>query len=156
VGVRDRQLSDVTLRGRRWRGLHVDRAFVPKFRLVTYRRVCLIPLLADATVDPFPQQVGVTHVAGVLLDHPGQDLAQRYRPAAAAMMIQRVVAVMSRVGAAATNLVAKSRYPCGNRKIRRADRILSSTSALNTSGVIVIRARAAQTRPSSSCHATPG
>src|SRR5512133_3296922 len=33
--------------------------------------------LADAPVDPFPQQVGVAAVAGVLLDHVDQHFAQR-------------------------------------------------------------------------------
>ena len=31
--------------------------------------------LADASVDPFPQQVGVAAVAGVLLDHVDQHFA---------------------------------------------------------------------------------
>jgi len=48
-------------------------------------------LLADAPVDPLAQQVGVTHVAGILPDHSDQRLTQRDRPAAAAMLIQRVV-----------------------------------------------------------------
>lgn len=34
-------------------------------------------LLADATVDPFAEQVGVAEVAGVLLDHVEYHLAQR-------------------------------------------------------------------------------
>ena len=38
-------------------------------------------LLADASVDPLTQQVGVTEVAGVLVDHFDQHLAQRDRPA---------------------------------------------------------------------------
>jgi hypothetical protein len=33
--------------------------------------------LADASVDPFPQQVGVAAVAGVLLDHADERFAQR-------------------------------------------------------------------------------
>src|SRR5215471_16287570 len=33
--------------------------------------------LADASVDPFPQQVGVSAVAGVLLDHVDEHFAQR-------------------------------------------------------------------------------
>src|SRR6185312_10038392 len=33
--------------------------------------------LADASVDPFPQQVGVAAVAGVLLDHVDKHFAQR-------------------------------------------------------------------------------
>jgi hypothetical protein len=37
-------------------------------------------LLADASVDPLTQQVGVTEVAGVLVDHLDQHLTQRYRP----------------------------------------------------------------------------
>jgi hypothetical protein len=37
-----------------------------------------LPLsLADAAVDPFPQQVGVAAVTGVLLDHVDQNRAQR-------------------------------------------------------------------------------
>ena len=36
-------------------------------------------LLADASVDPLTQQVGVTGVAGVLVDHLDQHLAQRDR-----------------------------------------------------------------------------
>jgi hypothetical protein len=35
------------------------------------------PSLADASVDPFPQQVGVAAVAGVLLDHVDKHFAQR-------------------------------------------------------------------------------
>src|SRR5437763_16877844 len=49
-------------------------------------------LLADASVDPLAQQVDVTEVAGVLLDHSDQHLAQRHRPSAAAMLIQGIVA----------------------------------------------------------------
>ena len=49
-------------------------------------------LLAYASVDPLAQQVGVTHVAGVLLDHSDQHLAQRHRPSTAAMLIQGIVA----------------------------------------------------------------
>src|SRR6516165_7323948 len=49
-------------------------------------------LLAEASVDPLAQQVSVTHVAGVLLDHSDQHLAQRHRPPAAAVLIQRIVA----------------------------------------------------------------
>jgi hypothetical protein len=37
-------------------------------------------LLAYAPVNPFTQQVGVTEVAGVLVDHFEQSLAQRDRP----------------------------------------------------------------------------
>src|SRR5215469_12964597 len=48
-------------------------------------------LLADAPVDPLAQQVGVTHMAGVLPDHPDQRLAQRHRPAAAAVLVQGIV-----------------------------------------------------------------
>ena len=33
--------------------------------------------LADASVDPFPQQAGVAAVAGVLLDHVDNHFAQR-------------------------------------------------------------------------------
>jgi hypothetical protein len=33
-------------------------------------------LLTKASVDPFAQQVGVVHVAGVLLDHPAVIFAQ--------------------------------------------------------------------------------
>jgi hypothetical protein len=33
--------------------------------------------LADASADPFPQQVGVAAVAGVLLDHVDKHFAQR-------------------------------------------------------------------------------
>src|SRR5260370_28351892 len=33
--------------------------------------------LADASVDPFPQQVGVAAVTGVLLDHVDKHFAQR-------------------------------------------------------------------------------
>jgi len=37
-----------------------------------------LPLsLADTAVDPFPQQVGVAAVTGVLLDHVDQNRAQR-------------------------------------------------------------------------------
>src|SRR5215469_6962637 len=35
------------------------------------------PSLADASVDPFPQQVGVAAVASVLLDHVDEHFAQR-------------------------------------------------------------------------------
>ena len=49
-------------------------------------------LLADASVDPLAQQVDVTHVAGVLLDHSDQHLAQRHRPSTAAMLVQGIVA----------------------------------------------------------------
>jgi hypothetical protein len=42
-------------------------------RLVGY---LLGGLLAYASVDPLAQQVDVTHVAGVLLDHSDQHLAQ--------------------------------------------------------------------------------
>lgn len=48
--------------------------------------------LAQASVDPLAQQVGVTHVAGVLLDRSDQHLAQRDRPPTAAMLIQGIVA----------------------------------------------------------------
>ena len=34
-------------------------------------------LLADAAVDPLPEQIGVAEVAGVLLDHVEYHLAQR-------------------------------------------------------------------------------
>ena len=47
--------------------------------------------MADAPVDPFAQQVGLTQVAGVLLDHPDQHLAERHRAAAAAVLIVRIV-----------------------------------------------------------------
>jgi hypothetical protein len=36
-------------------------------------------LLADAAVDPLPEQIGVAEVAGVLLDHVEYHLAQRDR-----------------------------------------------------------------------------
>jgi DNA-binding CsgD family transcriptional regulator len=49
-------------------------------------------LLADASVDPLAQQVDVTDVAGVLLDHSDQHLAQRHRPSAAAMQVRGIVA----------------------------------------------------------------
>src|SRR6266487_4340956 len=48
--------------------------------------------LADASVDPLAQQVDVTHVAGVLLDHADQYLAQRHMPSAAAALARGVVA----------------------------------------------------------------
>jgi len=38
-----------------------------------------------------PQQVDVTRVAGILLDRSDQHLAQRHRPATAAVLVQRVV-----------------------------------------------------------------
>src|SRR6266851_2462460 len=49
-------------------------------------------LLAYASVDPLAQQVRVTEVTGVLMDHSDQHLAQRHRPSAAAMLIQGIVA----------------------------------------------------------------
>src|SRR5580700_811286 len=52
---------------------------------------CPWSLLAYASVDPLAQQVGVAHVAGVLLDHSDQRLAQRHRAAAAAVLIQGIV-----------------------------------------------------------------
>jgi len=47
--------------------------------------------LTAASVDPFAQQVDVTQVAGVLLDHPDQHLPQRHRPSAAAVLIAVIV-----------------------------------------------------------------
>jgi hypothetical protein len=47
--------------------------------------------LADAAVDLLAQQVDVAHVAGVLLDHPDQHLAQRDRAAAAALLIRGIL-----------------------------------------------------------------
>jgi hypothetical protein len=42
------------------------------------RNLAGFPLsLADASVDPFPQQVGVAAMAGVLLDHVDKHFAQR-------------------------------------------------------------------------------
>src|SRR6266566_6815900 len=52
----------------------------------------LAGLLAYASVDLLAQQVRVTHVAGVLVDHSDQHLAQRHQPSTAAMLIQRIVA----------------------------------------------------------------
>src|SRR5438309_4088854 len=57
----------------------------PRSRISTW-------LLAYASVDPLAQQVGVTHVAGVLLDRSDQHLAQRHRPSAAAVLVQWIVA----------------------------------------------------------------
>jgi len=48
-------------------------------------------LLADATVDPLAQQIDVTHVPRVFLDHSDQHLAQRHRAAPAAVLVQRIV-----------------------------------------------------------------
>jgi len=39
--------------------------------------------LADTSIDALTQQVGVTVVAGVLLDHVDQQLPERYRLACA-------------------------------------------------------------------------
>jgi hypothetical protein len=41
------------------------------------RRLVRSGLLADAAVDPLAEQIGVTEVAGVLLDHVQYHLAQR-------------------------------------------------------------------------------
>ena len=45
---------------------------------VVHPRLRHAPLLADASVDPLPQEVGVTEVARVLLDHSDQHLTQRH------------------------------------------------------------------------------
>ena len=53
--------------------VRADRPFV-----VCSSNLASLPLsLADASVDPFPQQVGVATMAGVLLDHVDKHLAQR-------------------------------------------------------------------------------
>lgn len=49
-------------------------------------------LLADASVDPFAQQIRVTHVARVLEHHADHRLAERHRSSTTAMQIQRIVA----------------------------------------------------------------
>src|SRR5215467_10849524 len=53
--------------------LRADRPFV-----VWQQQSRRLPLsLADASVDPFPKQVGVAAMAGVLLDHVDKHFAQR-------------------------------------------------------------------------------
>ena len=50
----------------------------------------LVHLLADASVDALAQQVGVAHVAGVLLDRADQHFAQRDPLSAAPVLIQGI------------------------------------------------------------------
>ena len=46
-------------------------------RCGTYRLRCPpLPLLAEASVDPLTQQVGVSIVAGILFDHVYQQFAK--------------------------------------------------------------------------------
>ncbi len=55
-------------------------------------------LLAYASVNPLAQQVGVTEVAGVLVDHFEQHLAQRDRPLALANAAAIVAGEVEAVG----------------------------------------------------------